>query len=354
MIGAGWFAAQNHIPILQARDDVILDGVSRLGADELARVRDHFGFAFASQDFREVLARKPDAVVVASPHHLHHEHARAALEAGAHVLCEKPMTLDPAHAWDLVKTAERLGRHLLVANGYNYLPRLDEVRQAIQEGAVGRIEQVVCHFASATLPVFKGSAGFRRWQTTFFRPAIETWQDPARGGGFAYGQMSHSIALLLWLTDLRARDVTARVRGEAGIDLYDAATVRFESGAIGVFAGAPSVPEGGQARLRLSISGDAGILDLDVDLDRCEIERHDGGRRSITPAPGRWLYNCEGPVHRLIELARGENQEKLLAGQYRRTQRGIDRGNAALGRGGRHRDNDRIGSAPCPNSPSST
>jgi len=314
VIGAGWFAAQNHIPVLQGRDDVILDGVSRLGAAELARVRDHFGFAFASQDFREVLARKPDAVIVASPHHLHHEHAHAALEAGAHVLCEKPMTVKPAHAWDLVATAKRLGRHLLVANGYHYLPRLDEIRQALLEGAVGHIQHVVCHFASATLPVFTGSTGFRRWQTTFFRPAVETWQDPARGGGFAYGQLSHSVALLLWLTDLRARDIAARVRGDAGIDLYDAATVSFENDAIGVIAGAPSVPEEGRARLRLSISGDAGILDLDVDLDRCEIERHDGGRQLITPAPAQWLYKCDGPVHRLIELARGEVRENLSPG----------------------------------------
>jgi predicted dehydrogenase len=224
------------------------------------------------------------------------------------------MTLDPAHAWDLVATAERVGRHLLVANGYHYLPRLNEVRQAILEGAVGTVQHVVCHFASATLPVFKGSTGFRRWQTTFFRPAIETWQDPARGGGFAYGQLSHSVALLLWLTDLRAHDVAARVRGEAGIDLYDAATVTFEGGAIGVIAGAPSVPEEGQARLRLSISGDAGILDLDVDLDRCEIERHDGGRRSISPAPERWRYRCDGPVHRLIDLARGGGGENLSPG----------------------------------------
>ena len=178
-----------------------------------------------------MLARKPDAVIVASPHHLHHEHARAALEAGAHVLCEKPMTLQPAHAWDLVAIAERAGRHLLVANCYHYLPHLDDVRRALLAGAVGRIEHVVCHFASATLPVFKGSTGFRRWQTTFFRPDVQTWQDPLRGGGFAYGQLSHSVALLLWLTGLRAHDVAARVRGDAGIDLYDAATVRSRSAA---------------------------------------------------------------------------------------------------------------------------
>ncbi len=135
---------------------------------------------------------------------------RDALEAGAHVLCEKPMTLDPGEAWDLVARARRLGRHLLVANGYHYLPQMDMVARPGRGGAVGRIEQVGCQFSSATRPVFSGTAGFERWQRSFFRPAITTWQDPAGGGGFAYGQLSHSIALLLWLTGLRAVAVNAR------------------------------------------------------------------------------------------------------------------------------------------------
>ncbi len=315
VIGAGWYAAQNHIPALQQRGDVVLDGVCRLGADALARVRDHFGFAFASEDFHEVLARRPDAVIVASPHDRHFEHAHAALVAGAHVLCEKPMTLDPAQAWELVATAQRCRRHLLVANGYHYLPHLDQVRQAIRDGAVGRIQHVMCHFASATLPVFSGSTGFRRWQTTFFRPDTATWQDPARGGGFAYGQMSHSVALLFWLTGLRARDVAAQVRNEGGIDLYDAAVVGFDSGAVGAFSGSPAVPEEGRARMRLSISGTEGILDLEVDRNRCEIERHDGGGRVITPAPETWQYRCDGPVDRLVELARGADTENLSPGE---------------------------------------
>ena len=101
VIGAGWFAAQSHIPVLAGRADVVLDGVSRLGAQDLERVRRHFGFRFASEDYRELLERQPAAVVVASPHPLHYEHCLAALEAGAHVLCEKPMTLDPLQAWAL-------------------------------------------------------------------------------------------------------------------------------------------------------------------------------------------------------------------------------------------------------------
>jgi len=308
VIGAGWYAAENHIPVLRRLAGVELDGVCRLGADELRRVRDHFGFAFASEDYRDVLARRPDAVIVASPHALHHVHARDALEAGAHVLCEKPMTVAPADAWDLVHRAQRLGRHLLIANGYHYLPKFDEVARLVRGGAVGAIEQVSCQFCSATRPVFAGAVGFARWNNAFFRPARSTWQDPAAGGGFAYGQLSHSIALMLWLTGLRCTGVSARCFMHEGIDLHDAATVTFDNGAVCSVFGGASVPENGRARLRLSIAGSKGIADIDVDLDRCKFALHDGSLREIPLAPGEWNYHCAGPVERLIDLSRGTGE----------------------------------------------
>jgi predicted dehydrogenase len=304
VIGAGWFAAESHIPALARRADVVLDGVCRLGATELARVKDHFGFAFASEDYRAVLARHPDAVVVSSPHHLHHEHAKAALEAGAHVLCEKPMTVDPAQAWDLVATAERRGLHLLIANGYHYLPRMAEVQRWIADGAVGTVEHVSCHFASATRKVFAGSEGLGRWRTAFFRPDRSTWQDPAQGGGFAYGQLSHSVALMFWLTGLDAASVAARL-APGSVDLFGAAIVEFRGAAIGGFTGAASVPEGGRQQLRLHVGGTEGVFALDVDLDRAEIRRHDGHNDLVAMPAGAWVYHCHGPVDGLVDLALG-------------------------------------------------
>ena len=102
IIGAGWFAAQSHIPTLAQHADVVLDSVCRMDLDELRRVWHEFGFAFGTEDYRELLARDLEAVVVSSPNHLHFEHAKAALERGLHVLCEKPMTVSPADAWELV------------------------------------------------------------------------------------------------------------------------------------------------------------------------------------------------------------------------------------------------------------
>jgi predicted dehydrogenase len=310
VIGAGWYAAQNHIPVLARRDDVVLDGVSRLGPADLARVKDHFGFAFASEDFREVLARRPDAVVVASPHHLHYEHVAAALDQGAHVLCEKPMTLDPAEAWDLVARAKRAGRSLLIANGYHYLPGVPEFRNLIAEGAVGRIEHVMCSFISATRAVFEGEVGLARWQTTFFRPDRATWQDPARGGGFAYGQLSHSLAMLLWLTGLRPREIAAQVLAPGGVDLCDAAALVFDDGAVASISGAAAMPEGQRGLMRFFITGTEGVLEVEFDRDRAELRRHDGSHRQFEIAPSQWVYDCEGPPNALIDLAKGASENR--------------------------------------------
>lgn len=308
VIGAGWYAAENHIPTLAARKDVALDGVCRLGSEELERVRSAFGFSFASEDHRDVLARRPDVVIVASPHRLHFRHAFDALDAGAHVLCEKPLTLDPDEAFALVRHARERSRHLLVANGYQYLPHLPEIRERLLGGAVGRIEHVACTFVSATRPVFEGQVGLDRWQATFFRPAVSTWQDPDGGGGFAYGQLSHSVALALWLTGLVPAEASAWTTG--AVDLADAAAVRFEGGAVGTFSGAAAMPQGRRALLRLVISGAHGVATVEMDRDVAELSLADGSTRRFDIAPGDWNYHCRGPVNALVDLAagRGENR----------------------------------------------
>ncbi|WP_157959939.1 Gfo/Idh/MocA family protein [Devosia submarina] len=308
MIGAGWYAAHNHIPALARRAEVELDGVCRLGASELERVRAHFGFRFGSEAAGPVLARKPDIVVVASPHDLHFEHARAALEGGAHVLCEKPMTLDPDQAWELVRIARARDRHLLLANGYNYLDQIDGLRQRVADGAIGRIEHVMTSFISATRDVFAGDQGLQSWQTSFFQPDRSTWQDPSRGGGFAFGQLSHSLALLFFLTGLHPVSVSANSLLHEGVDLADSATLRLSNGAVVAISGAAAMPQGNRGLMRFFLTGSEGIMVAELDRDFCEIRRHDGRNEVVAIAPGAWVYNCKGPVDALVDLALGHGQ----------------------------------------------
>lgn len=305
VIGAGWYAAANHIPVLAAREDVVLDGVCRLGPDELARVKEHFGFAFASERYEDVLARKPEIVIVASPHQLHYAQAKAALEGGAHVLCEKPMTLDPVEAWDLVRIARENDRHLLVSNGYQYLPQVEDLRRRIADGLVGEIEHVMASFISATRDVFHGDRGLDSWKTTFFKPDRSTWQDPGQGGGFAYGQLSHSLALMMYLTGLEPVAASAHAFARDVVDLADSGALKLNTGAVASISGAAAMPQGNRGLMRLFIAGSGGVLSAEFDRDLCEWKTHDGETHRLDIPAGDWVYHCRGPVHALCDLAQG-------------------------------------------------
>jgi predicted dehydrogenase len=310
VIGAGWFAAHSHIPTLAKRPEVALDGVCRLGAAELERVKSHFGFEFASEDWREVLARQPDLVLICSPHKFHYEQAKAALLGGAHVMCEKPMTLDPGQAWELAALAEARGLHLLVPNSHNYLPHVHHLRERILGGEIGALEHVVCSMISVTRDVFVGAAGLKRWDTTFFRPERSTWQDPAAGGGFAWGQMSHSFALSYYLTGLVPQRVAALTKDDEGVDIADAAIVGFEGGANGSYSGSVAMPQSSSALMRVFVAGSNGLITADFDLGRCDIRLNEGQSKTLPIAPGEWSVDPAAPVNALVDLAlgRGRNQ----------------------------------------------
>ncbi len=305
VIGAGWFATVNHIPVLVRREDVELTAVCRLGREELKRIQEHFGFRFASEDYRELLDQDLDGVIVSSRHDLHYEHARAALRRGLHVVCEKPMTLLPNEAWDLVRLAREQGRHLLVPYGWHYKPFVQEARKLMEEGALGEIEYVLCHMASPTKGFFSGPVTVpAQWTPTVSAPEPATWQDQSHGGGYGYGQVAHSSALMFWLTGLEARRVTCRMsQPNANVDLYDAAVVGFTNQAIGTLSGAATLPDGCPFQVDIRIFGDRGVLLLDAEVgrERVQLYRHDGTRKQVSVPPGEGEYACVAPIDRFID-----------------------------------------------------
>ncbi|HET7770911.1 MAG TPA: Gfo/Idh/MocA family oxidoreductase, partial [Chloroflexota bacterium] len=197
VIGAGWWVVQNHLPILARRSDVELVGVCRLGAAELEQVRSEFGIAYATEDYRELLREcgTLDGVAVGSPHAVHYEHARAALESGAHVMVEKPLTTSAADARALLEVARERGREILIPHGWNFRRATREARRLIKEGAIGRIEHVTLQMASPLRDLFNGEP-LAGTESATFRPPASTWADPERAGGYGWGQLCHALGLL--------------------------------------------------------------------------------------------------------------------------------------------------------------
>ena len=172
-----------------------------------------------------------DGVVISSPHVLHFEHAKAALEKGCHVLVEKPLTTSAADARALVALAQRGGQQIVVPYGWNFRPFAAEARRLA--GGVGKIEHVVLQMANALDDLFAGEP-MKETEGAMFRPPASTWADPKRAGGFGWGQLVHALGLMFRVADLEPAEVFAMTGASpAGVDYYDAAAVRFAGGATG-------------------------------------------------------------------------------------------------------------------------
>lgn len=324
-IGAGWWATANYIPLLARRDDVELAAVCRLGQTELKKVQETFGFPVATEDAAELVATPGlEAVIVTSPHTLHYQHARLALERGLHVMCDKPMCTRAEQARELARLAQEKNLHLLVPYGWHYKPFIQQAKRWLDAGRIGTVQYALCHMASPIRDLLQGKPfqaedNSGQAGTLLFEPDPRTWADPAvAGGGYGHAQLSHSTGMLCWLTGLTPASVYALMSAPGSrVDLYDALSVRFESGAIATVSGAGTVPPSGVGSFQvdLRLFGSEGMLLLDCERARLELRRHDGQNDSVTLAQDAGTYTCDGPPANFVDLVLGKTSENFSPGQ---------------------------------------
>jgi predicted dehydrogenase len=281
-----------------------------LEPEHLQSVQHRFGIPHATRDYKELLSRQDvDGVVVSSPHGFHYQHAAAALEQGLPVLCEKPMALKASEATHLVELVEAQRLPFLIPYGWNYSNLATLARAAVQDGAVGDVEHVLCHMGSPLRDLLSGT-GARVAEKSLFTPNQGTWSDPSTGGGFANGQLTHALGLMLWVTGLQASQVFAMVgRSESGSDLYNAISCRFSNGATGMLGGAGTVPHHSLFQVDIRIFGTKGMVLLDVERPRFEIHRNDGTSVFKDPGQQPGAYECVEPLKVFVDLIQGKSVE---------------------------------------------
>jgi predicted dehydrogenase len=149
-----------------------------------------------------------DAVLVATPPHTHHPIVRAALEAGKHVLVEKPLATCSADAYDLVELAESQGLVLMPGHTFLYSPPVNKVRQLIVDDVVGEVYFV-----------------------TSARMNLGKYQSD----GVICDLAPHDLSILLYWLDEPVAQVAATGRSIFQPEVFETAflTVTFESGATG-------------------------------------------------------------------------------------------------------------------------
>ena len=317
VIGAGSWSVSSHLPNLARHQDVEFVAVARKGP-LLAKIKDDFGFQFASEDYRDVLDAGVDICVVASPSALHHEHATAALRAGVHVMCEKPVTVTVKDAWDLVDVAATADRALIVSFGWNYRPMVVQAKQIMTEVGIGELEMLTIQMSSVTRELLSNTGAYPGASPEAV-PEQATWTDPRlSGGGYGQAQLSHALGLGLWLSGARAAGGFALMSAplDAPVELHDAVSYRFDGNAIGVLSGGSSHTGAGDNRHALevrAIGSDGQIL---VDVEREAIWHFaDGKERRIDLQPGDGTYDCVGPIEALVSAGRGEAYENRSPGE---------------------------------------
>jgi len=317
-IGAGWWATTNHMPLLRARRDVAMVSVCGLDRAVLERCRRDFGFGHVTTDYRELLKQDLDGVVISSPHVFHAEHGLAALRAGCHVLVEKPFAIHAKDAQAMVALAKKKHLHIVVPHGWHYRPIALKAKALMDRHPIGRIEFVQCHMAAALKNLFTGKS-FDFKKGSYIEANLSTWADPRLAqGGFGHGQLSHSTALLFWLTGLRAESVAAKLsNASARVDLYEAISVRFEGGAVGAISGAGTLPPGtpGTYELDFRIFGEDGSVHIDFARCHISLHTHKGRHTTIPLKPSDNVLQCDGPPHQFVELVLGLTKQNNSPGE---------------------------------------
>ncbi len=287
IVGAGSVTAARHLPNLKKCPEAQVVAIARRSPDLLARVADAFGVPGRYTDYRQMLAEADlDGVVVASPAGLHYEHARAALEAGCHVLVEKPLVLDPAQGEALVALAREKGRLLAVGLDRRGNEHYRYARQVVESGDLGRIRHVSWTQAVGLMPILRGEPGDRgipRMPGTHSDPALS-------GGGVLVNVGTHAVDAALWLTGLAPEAVSAVVgHDDLPVETRAAVQAKLAGGALLDLSCEANAPGDWSWQETGAVYGSEGSLTIPWPLrpgDRLAHRRRDGSTVEYAPPAG--------------------------------------------------------------------
>ena len=223
----------------------------------LADARNHGSWqALLADELDRPIEERVDVVSIVTPNHVHYEVARAFVDAGFHVVCDKPMVHTSAQADDLLACVAKQGTVFAVTYNYTGYPMVRQAREMVRAGTIGRVRKVIVEYHQGWLATQLESSTNKQadWRT-----------DPARSGiAGAIGDIgSHAENLMLSVTGLEIEslcaDLTAFVPGRR-LDDDGNLLLRFKGGARGVLI-ASQIEAGCENDIRLRVYGERGMLD---------------------------------------------------------------------------------------------
>ena len=227
-----------------------------------------------------------DAVVVVTPNHLHFPVAKAFLEAGIHVICDKPLTTRLEHADELLALAQRTGLLFMVTHTYSGDPLVRHARELVRSGALGDIRVVQVEYAQDWLaePLERTGQKQAAWRA-----------DPERAGpAGALGDIgTHAFQLAQFVSGLEVEQLAAELTTfvpDRALDDNVQVMLRFKNGARGALW-ASQVATGSANRLQLRVFGSRAAIHFDQEIPEQLLYTRLGEatqimRRGATPAGG--------------------------------------------------------------------
>lgn len=223
ILGCGGMAGY-HASRLKVNPDVEIVSLSDVGESQVQtfidrNLKDYKPVPPIFTDPARLYAEtQPDAVAIATPHTLHYEHGKQALEAGCHVMMEKPMVTNADHAHELAALVKKLGKIFTIGYNTPCSPEFRYLRQLVRSKELGRLELV-----SGWL--------VQDWK----KPTTGLWRQVPElsGGGQMYDSGAHLFNSLVWTVEQPISEVHAFVDNqEASVDINGTVNIRFADGTL--------------------------------------------------------------------------------------------------------------------------
>lgn len=273
---------------LACLENTVLHAVSSRSQTAAKEFAGQYGFAASYHDQPaakgyEQLLEDPlvDVVYIATPHAQHFEVAKAALEAGKHVLCEKPLTVNAREAQELVSLAGERKVFLMEAVWTRFLPATRRALELIRDGEIGAVRWV------------QADLGF----AATYDPGDRLW-DPAAGGGALLDLTVYPLTWAVGTLGFPAKITAAGQLNRDGVDVQNTVTLEYPDGATAQLVSSLQSNSPGT----VTISGTQGWLSTGSPLynpRRLEFQGTDGIVR-VEEFP----EETEGFIHELREAAR--------------------------------------------------
>jgi predicted dehydrogenase len=276
ILGAAKFAREHMGPALTLAPGGHIAALATSDASKAAPFR-AFAPGLRVHDSYEALLADPaiDAVYIPLPNGLHVEWSLKAMQAGKHVLCEKPMTMQAGEFDQLIAARDAAG--VLAAEAFMIVhhPQWQRARQLLADGAVGRLWRI------------DGAFSFNN------RDAGNIRNQAAMGGGGLRDIGVYVMGGARFATGLEASDVRARIEWENGVDVYAAISAKFGEADYAAFTSIRMHP-----RQEMTFHGEAGVLRLAVPFNarvfgEARLELHRGMESIVERWPAVNQYELQ-------------------------------------------------------------